>query len=167
MSTATLAPASSSPIPDVTVTHRVCYADTDAGGIVYHARYIALVEEARNRLMYEAGFSFARLAKDHGIALIVRKLGAAYHAPAFLEDELRMRSVIASCQPSRSVWVTDVRRGEELLATITIEMVAADLATRQLARHPEPLLQALSRFLDDAPAAATAPYFSTKARSIT
>jgi acyl-CoA thioester hydrolase len=158
--------SNSSSIPDTTVTHRVCYADTDAGGIVYHARYIELVEQARNQLMYLAGFSFAGLARDHGVALIVRKVVADYRAPAFLEDELRMRSRIVQCQPSRSVWVTDVRRGEDLLATITIEMVAADPATRQLARHPEPLLQALSRFLDDAPAAGAA-HFSTKARSIT
>ncbi|MBA2672715.1 YbgC/FadM family acyl-CoA thioesterase [Ramlibacter sp.] len=155
-----------SPIPDTTVTHRVCYADTDAGGIVYHARYIELVEQARNRLMYQADFSFAKLAREHNIALIVRKLGADYRAPALLEDELRMRSRIALCQPSRSVWITDVRRGDTLLVTITIEMVAADLATRQLARHPDALLQALSPFLDGAPDA-TAPYFSTKARSIT
>lgn len=157
---------SSPSIPDTTVTHRVCYADTDAGGIVYHARYIELVEHARNRLMYMAGYSFARLASEHGIALIVRKVNALYHAPALLEDELRMRSVIASCQPSRSVWLTEVRREDTLLASITIEMVAADMNTRQLARHPEPLLQALSVFLDDTPGR-DAPHFSTKARSIT
>jgi acyl-CoA thioester hydrolase len=30
-------------------TYRVCFADTDAGGIVYHARYFEMAERPQRR----------------------------------------------------------------------------------------------------------------------
>ncbi|VFR48850.1 4-hydroxybenzoyl-CoA thioesterase family active site [plant metagenome] len=129
--------------PDAGITHRVCYADTDAGGYVYHARYIEFAEHARNQLMYAAGYSFASLASAHGVMLVVHRVEAQHHLPARLEDSLSLRARIAWCRPSKSRWVTEARRGDALLATITIDMVALNVRTRELARHPEPFLAAL------------------------
>ncbi len=140
---------------DLTIHHRVCYADTDAGGVVYHARYIEFAELARNRLMYQAGFSFASLMKEHQVQLMVHKVNAVYHAPAMLEDDITLRTAIGDCRPSRSVWVTEARRGDELLAVISLDMIAWNTGTRQLTRHPEAFLQALESYRAE-PAAALA-----------
>ncbi|MEX3628158.1 MAG: thioesterase family protein [Burkholderia sp.] len=129
---------------DTTLFYDIGYADTDAGGIVYHARYIEMAERARNRLMYAAGYSFARLAEE-GVLFIVRRVEAVYHAPAWLEDRLALRSRIGALTASRSTWVTEVRRGEQAIARIDIDMVAVDRATRRAVRHPQALAQALAR----------------------
>jgi acyl-CoA thioester hydrolase len=150
------------------VRHRVCYADTDAGGVVYHSRYIELAEHARNRLMYHVGFSFASLLKEHQVQLMVHKVEAVYHAPALLEDELGLRATIRECRPSRSVWRTEVHRHDvggpqrELVAVIHIEMVAWDASSRRLTRHPDALLQALAPHVVAPPA-----QFPVNARSMT
>jgi acyl-CoA thioester hydrolase len=132
---------------DPTLHYTVCYADTDAGGVVYHARYIDMVERARNKLMYAAGFTFAMLAEQYQVMLIVHRVEAVYHAPAVLEDRLQLRSRLTDCRAARSVWVTDVTRDDVLIASITIEIVALHTVTRRLARHPEAFLERLSPYL--------------------
>ncbi|AJX14729.1 acyl-CoA thioesterase [Burkholderia ubonensis] len=130
---------------DTTLDYEVGYADTDAGGIVYHARYIEMAERARNRLMRAAGYSFARLADD-GALFIVRRVEAVYHASAWLEDRLTLRARIASVSVSRSVWVTDVARDGAPIAQVTIEMVAVDRATRRAVPHPAALIDCLAPY---------------------
>jgi acyl-CoA thioester hydrolase len=38
---------------------RVYYQDTDAGGVVYHAQYLAFMERARTERLNEAGIDLA------------------------------------------------------------------------------------------------------------
>ncbi|MFL6647075.1 MAG: thioesterase family protein [Sulfurifustaceae bacterium] len=137
---------------DPTLHYTVCVADTDANGVVYHGRYVEKVERSRNRVKNLAGFTFGMLARQYGIMLVVHRMEAVYHAPALLDDELRLKTRLQRCQPSRSVWVTDVMRGDELLASISIEIVALHVSTRQLVPHPPAFLDGLARYLDAAPA---------------
>jgi acyl-CoA thioester hydrolase len=138
---------------DPTLHYTVCYADTDAGGVVYHARYIEMVERARNKLMNSAGFTFAMLAEQYQILLIVHRVEAVYHAPALLEDRLTLKTRLSLCEPSRSVWITDVMRKSALLASVSIEIVAMHMSTRQLVKHPDAFLEGLLPYLDSTPAA--------------
>ena len=128
--------------------HSVSYADTDAGGVVYHGRYIEMAERARNRLMRMAGFSFASLKDQHDVMLVMHKVVATYHAPAHLEDELRLLTQVPVCKRSRSVWVTEMRLGTTLLATIELQIVCLSVSARQIAPHPLPFVEALGCYAD-------------------
>lgn len=139
---------------DPTLDYIVRIADTDANGVVYHGRYIEMVERARDKLMNIAGFTFKSLSQEHQVMLLVRRVEALYYAPAVLDDRLKLKTRLTKCQPSRSVWVTDVMRDEELLASVTIEIVTLHTATRQLTPHPPALLERLRPYLEAAPAAA-------------
>lgn len=139
---------------DPILHYTVCVADTDANGVVYHGRYVEMVERSRNRLLNLAGFTFRTLAQEFGVMLLIHRMEAVYHAPALLDDELQLESRLKRCQPSRSVWVTDVRRGNELLASVTIEIVMIHVSTRQLVPHPPAFLEAVARYLETAPASA-------------
>lgn len=136
---------------DPTLRHAVSYADTDAGGVVYHARYLEMAERARNKLMKLAGFTFSMLAEQYQVMLIMHKVGAIYHAPAMLDDELTLKTRLTTCQPSRTVWVTDIARDEALLASVTIQIVAMHISTRKLTRHPDAFLERLMPYLGAAP----------------
>jgi acyl-CoA thioester hydrolase len=72
------------------VTHRlpirVYYEDTDAGGIVYHARYLAFAERARTEAMRDGGAAHDELATQHGLIFVVRRLEMDYWRPARLDD---------------------------------------------------------------------------------
>lgn len=129
--------------------HVVSYADTDAGGVVYHGRYIEMAERARNRLMRMAGFSFGSLGAQYDVMLVMHKVAATYHAPALLEDTLRLLTRIPVCKASRSVWVTEVWRDEQVLATIELQIVCLGVSTRQIAAHPPSFIEALSAYRHD------------------
>ena len=65
---------------------RVYYEDTDAGGIVYHARYLAFAERARTEAMRASGATHDELATQHGLILVVRRTEMDYLRPARLDD---------------------------------------------------------------------------------
>ncbi len=66
---------------------RVYYEDTDAGGIVYHARYLAF-ERARTEALREAGVPHSELAADHGLFFVVRRAEMDYLRPVRLDEEV-------------------------------------------------------------------------------
>src|SRR5471032_1766224 len=82
-------------ITDGNLSLRVYYEDTDAGGVVYHANYLKFCERGRTELLRALGFSNKSLSEQRGLLFVVRKLEADYLLPAFLEDELEVRTVIA------------------------------------------------------------------------
>ena len=69
-------------------TVRVYYEDTDAGGIVYHARYLAFAERARAEAMRQGGASHAELVATHGLFFVVRRAEMDYLRPVRLDDEI-------------------------------------------------------------------------------
>ncbi len=65
---------------------RVYFEDTDAGGVMYHARYLAFAERARTEALREAGVPHAELVRDHGLFFVVRRAQMDYLRPARLDD---------------------------------------------------------------------------------
>src|SRR5580704_4003975 len=80
----TMVPPTSRPSPNSTEPHsfpiRVYYEDTDAIGIVYHATYLNFAERARTEYLRSTGWNYAMLAKEFGLALVVRHIEISYHA---------------------------------------------------------------------------------------
>ncbi|MDR3208854.1 MAG: acyl-CoA thioesterase [Rickettsiales bacterium] len=63
---------------------RIAYADTDAGGIVYHARYIEIAERARMDMFKDVNDS------DGGF--VIRKLSVKYLRPLRLGDAFQVET---------------------------------------------------------------------------
>lgn len=102
---------------------RVYYADTDAGGVVYHARYLDFAERGRTEMIRLLGHEQPRLLADFGMTFAVRNLEADYRHPARLDDLLCVRSSLshvggASLHVRQSIW-----RGEEELVRLGIRLV--------------------------------------------
>ncbi|AOP43825.2 tol-pal system-associated acyl-CoA thioesterase [Edwardsiella piscicida] len=74
---------------------RVYFEDTDAGGVVYHARYIAFYERARTEMLRQHHFSQQQLLAEH-VAFAVRRMTVDYLAPARLDDLLVVESEISA-----------------------------------------------------------------------
>lgn len=68
------------------MNYSVFYADTDAGNIVYHGRYIEMSDLARNMPMNVAEFTFSMLARQYQVMLTVRKAEAVYHTPTLQQQ---------------------------------------------------------------------------------
>jgi acyl-CoA thioester hydrolase len=66
---------------------RVYFEDTDAGGIVYHARYLYFLERARTEWLRELGFNQS-LLKQQNVLFVVRDMNIKWQKPAVLDDAL-------------------------------------------------------------------------------
>ena len=83
---------------------RVYFEDTDAGGIVYHARHLAFAERARTEAMRAMGLSHPRLLDEFGLFFVVHRAEMDYARPARLDDVIEV--VTGPWQASAaSVWV--------------------------------------------------------------
>ena len=71
-----------------TLKLRIYYEDTDAGGIVYHARYLAFAERARTEALRQAGVPHSELVQEYGLIFVVHRVEMDYLRPARLDDEL-------------------------------------------------------------------------------
>ena len=66
---------------------RVYIEDTDAGGIVFHARYLHYMERARTEWVRSCGVGLRAGLADN-ISYVVQRLSIHYAVPAKLDDEL-------------------------------------------------------------------------------
>ncbi len=74
-------------------TFRVYYEDTDAGGVMYHARYLNFFERARTEWLRQVGIDQSRLAAEHDMVFAIRQAQVTFYKPARLDDCLQV-----SCQ---------------------------------------------------------------------
>lgn len=73
---------------------RVYYEDTDAGGVVYYARYLQFAERARTEMLREMGVNQSELASEYGVYFVVSQVHVDYRSPAALDDVLQIRTHI-------------------------------------------------------------------------
>ena len=114
----------------------VCLADTDAGGVVYHATYLRFFDQARGEWLRTKGIRQRALYDDHGLALAVRKASVDYIIPARLDDILMIRTTILRARNvtidfSQEIWTDDV-----LLATAEVRLACVDVFLMKAAPLP-------------------------------
>lgn len=116
---------------------RVYYEDTDAGGVVYHARYLAFAERARTEALRAAGVPHAELEGQHRLVFMVRRIEMRYLAPARLDDLLEVTTSIlhvggALVRLRQSFAVARTAVGE-----LRVELACVRLADGKPARIPD------------------------------
>ena len=125
---------------------RIYYEDTDAGGVVYHARYICYLERARTEFLRERGQS-VRSMHDLGIIFPVVGLEVKYRAPARLDDLLEVETQIAAVKNSSFVAAQQVKRKEDgkllVEARVTLACVGEGMRARRLPPELKQLFDSL------------------------
>jgi acyl-CoA thioester hydrolase len=94
-----------------TFPFRIYYEDTDAGGVVYHANYVKLLERCRTEWLRSAGFIQAELLREAGIGFVVRSVSLDYLKPARLDDLLTVSLEVEKITRSQIFFRQHVRRG--------------------------------------------------------
>ncbi|CAM3760543.1 tol-pal system-associated acyl-CoA thioesterase [Xenorhabdus thuongxuanensis] len=74
---------------------RVYYEDTDASGVVYHARYLGFYERARTEMLRERGFHQQPML-DEQVGFVVSRMTIDYRKPAKLDDQLVVESEVTN-----------------------------------------------------------------------
>ena len=102
---------------------RVYYADTDAGGVVYHARYLDFAERARTEMMRLADGNENYRTNGRGILFVVRAAEIDYRKPAALDDVLTIRTRVGKVGGASFGIEQQVCRTETILASLRITLV--------------------------------------------
>jgi len=122
---------------------RVYYQDTDAGGVVFHAQYLAFMERARTELLDAAGLDLARLADERRVMFFVHQLAVRYHRPARLNELVSVSAEVVRIGHASVVFRQRVERGDELLVEAEVTLAVVDRDRMRPARMPEELRKVL------------------------
>jgi len=114
---------------------RVYYEDTDAGGVVYHGRYLGFFERARTEFFREQGLSVQQLHEEGTIFPVVR-MEIDFRYPARLDDLVRVESRILSSGNTSLTMEQQLYRAHDnrLLteATVTLVCVNTEMKPKRL-----------------------------------
>ena len=122
---------------------RVYYEDTDAGGIVYHARYLYFLERARTEWLRDAGFNQSVL-KQQKLIFVVRDMQIKWQQPAVLDELLTVTAEVVQIKKASMIMTQTITCGDEkkVQAQVTIACVHSD--TKKPMAMPDEILQAIA-----------------------
>ena len=126
---------------------RVYYEDTDAGGIVYYAKYLHFFERARTEWLRSFGVEQHALLRDTGLGFAVRSAQVDYRKPARLDDELRIVSAIIGLGRAQIMFGQHAERNGEVLVDAKVRVACFDPVRGTPAAMPKDIylqLQTLS-----------------------
>lgn len=125
---------------------RVYIEDTDAGGIVFHAKYLHYMERARTEWVRSCGVGLRAGLADN-ISYVVQRLDIHYAVAAKLDDELL---VTAEPVAFGRVWMDFRQRvmratDRKLLSDSNVRVACVALDTGRPRRLPENMQELLAK----------------------
>ncbi len=117
--------------------YRVYYEDTDAGGIMYHGRYINWCERARAEYLSDIGLQSSTIAQDTGVMFVVRHLNADYLKPARLDQRLRVETTLKELKNSSFLLNQSIFCQDSVLFSMAVTIVCVDAAGTRAVRIPD------------------------------
>ena len=103
---------------------RIYWEDTDAGGVVYHARYVAFMERARTEWMRAMGYGQEAMRCGDGQVFVVRAMTLDFLKPARLDDALQVTVELLQCRRASLLIRQAVLRDGQPLVTAQVRLAA-------------------------------------------
>ena len=127
---------------------RVRYKETDQMGIAHHSNYVVWFEIGRTDLCRLTGFPYTEI-ENRGFLLVVTEIGCRYRTPFRYDDEVLIRTSVASAA-SRAIrfsYELYDGTGTDLRATGFSAHMWLDRETRKPARADADVMRAFEPFL--------------------
>ena len=129
---------------------RVYWEDTDAGGVVYHARYLAFMERARSEWMRALGWDQGVLRDRDDQVFVVRAMDIDFRAPARLDDQLQVSVRLLECRGASFSVGQRIERDGSLLVESRVRIAALRASDFKPRPIPDALLTELKTLLETA-----------------
>lgn len=133
--------------------YRVYWEDTDAGGVVYHARYLHFFERARSDWLLGLGFPQVELKNRANRLFAVSRMDTHFLSPARLEDELEVTVAVEALRAASVHFSQAMYRAADgqLLARADVRVVCLSADTFRPARAPADLAAAIRNHQTETP----------------
>ena len=129
---------------------RVYWEDTDAGGVVYHAQYLAFLERARTEWLRARGKGQELLRAEHDLLFAVRAMRIDFRQPARLDDALDVTVALRQCRRASLVIVQSIHRGDTVLLDAEVRVAALTANGFRPRPIPQPLYDELHALSEQA-----------------
>lgn len=128
---------------------RVYYEDTDAGGVVYHSRYLNFMERARTEWLRALGFEQDLLVERDNVIFVLRRVEVDFLLPARFNELLSVTSELAERRRASLIFHQEIRRQADgrLLCGGRIKVACLDAARFRPRPLPEGLLMEIANGL--------------------
>ena len=110
---------------------RVYWEDTDAGGVVYHARYLHFFERARTEWLRSLGVHQQQLAEKENRIFTITNMNIDFVRAARLDDELVVSVHSAHASGARMTFGQDMKRASDGHTIAQTHVTAACLRADQ------------------------------------
>jgi len=105
---------------------KIYYHHTDCGGVVYYARYLEFLEEARTEFFSDKGISVKELVKQ-GVLFVVARQEIDYKSPAFYGDTLYINSRITDTGRAKLEFAYEIKnQNQQIISTAKTVLVCVD-----------------------------------------
>jgi acyl-CoA thioester hydrolase len=128
---------------------RVYWEDTDAGGVVYHAQYLAFLERARTEWLRALGHGQERMREAHDLVFAVRAMRIDFRKPARLDDALEVSVALRQCRHASLALAQAIHRDGELLLDAEVRVAALSARGFRPRAIPPELLDIMKRRVTD------------------
>ncbi len=115
---------------------RMCFQDTDAEGIVYHANYLKYAERARTAWISDMGLNNRDIMAG-GMMLVLRHLDMDFVSPARLDDILTIDVKINEMKHASMTLTQTITCGDRVVAQIGMQLAFLSTATLRPMRLPD------------------------------
>jgi len=114
---------------------RIYYEDTDAGGIVYHSKYLNFCERARSEAFFQRGLN---PFEDENSGFVVRKVEADFLSTAKLGDILEIDTAVLEKKRTNILLKQTIKRDEQIV--FEAKILLAYIKDGKVARIPDSLM---------------------------
>jgi len=121
---------------------RVYYEDTDAGGVVYHSKYLNYFERARTEALRTLGFEQDELIKNDDTLFAVRSIQVDYLKPARFNDEITVKTRIEQLKKASMTFTQSIcpKDSNEVLCSLTARVACLTASRLKPRAIPEAIL---------------------------
>ena len=107
------------------------WEDTDAGGVIYHSRYLNFFERARTEWLRSLGIKQSELSDDQNLVFGIRRMEIDFLLAGKLDDELQVSVHSVETGGASMSFQQDMVRVEDGVTLASAKVVAVCLAADQ------------------------------------
>ncbi|ELR97306.1 thioesterase family protein [Gloeocapsa sp. PCC 73106] len=123
---------------------RVIYlGDTDAAGVIYFAKLLAICHEAYEDWLTQAGINFGELVSNSSVAIPVVHAEIDFLRPIFCAEELLIQIMTEPMTRDSFSLNYEVFKNQELVARAITKHVAIEAVTRRRTSLPSNIVECL------------------------
>ena len=101
---------------------RIYYEDTDAGGVVYHSKYLNFAERARAEFLRKLSLEQTFIREKYQVQFVVKNLEVSYLLSCKLDDQINLFTDLESINRVklcfRHIFYKDKKKISKILATV-------------------------------------------------